>query len=52
MRFALLQGYGFDDLSLILLKLVVFAVVFVSAGMGLFNVAVRVAKQTGSLVEY
>ena len=52
MRFALLKGYGLYDLSLILLKLMVFAVVFVSLGMVLFNAAVRIAKRTGSLVEY
>jgi len=52
MRFALLKGYGIYDLSLILLKLVVFAIVLVSLGMVLFNAAVRTAKRTGSLVEY
>lgn len=52
MRLALLQGYGFADLTVILLKLSVFAVVLIAAGIGLFSLAVRVAKQTGSLVEY
>ncbi len=52
MRLALLQGYGFQDLGMVFLKLTVFAAVLLPAGMGLFNAAVRIAKRTGSLVEY
>lgn len=52
MRFALLQGHSLDQLAPQLITLLVFSVILITLGMGAFNMAVRVAKRTGSLTEY
>ena len=52
MRFALLQGYGFQQLSGTLARLSVFAVVLLAAGIIGFNYAVQLGKRTGSLAQY
>jgi len=52
MRFALLQGYGFPQLSGILVRLSVFALVLLGSGILGFNYAVQLGRRTGSLSQY
>ncbi|MBI4719039.1 MAG: ABC transporter permease [Planctomycetes bacterium] len=52
MRYALLRGYALPQLVGVMLKLGVLAAVLLVAGLGTFGLAVRRAKQTGSLTEY
>ena len=52
MRLALLRGYTIDQLSGILVRLTVFAVVFLIVGISGFNAAVRIGKHMGSLTQY
>ena len=52
MRFALLQGYGFHQLAGILIRLSIFSVVLMTAGMVGFNYAVQLGRRTGSLSQY
>jgi ABC-2 type transport system permease protein len=52
MRMALLQGAGLSELTPIILKLAVFAVVLLSGGVAAFNLAVKAAQQSGSLTQY
>ena len=52
MRLILLRGYGFEQLSGIMARLSVFAVVLTAAGLAGFSMAVRAAKKLGSLTQY
>ena len=52
MRFALLQGATLRDLSSILIKLSVFAVVLLGGAILGFNAAVSAARRSGSLTQY
>ena len=52
MRFALLQGYGFEQLSAILIRLSAFSIVLLTAGVVGFNYAVQLGRKTGSLSQY
>jgi len=52
MRLALLRGDGLLELSDTLLRLTMFAVVFLALGLSTFTAAVALSKRTGSLVEY
>lgn len=52
MRLTLMQGYGLYQLSSILVRLAVFAVVLTGVGLAGFNYAVRVGKEVGSLTQY
>ncbi len=52
MRFALLQGSSFAELAPIILTLGIFAIVLLGGGIAGFNLAVRAAKQSGSLTQY
>ncbi len=52
MRRGLLRGEGLSELWVILVTLVLFAGVLLTAGFVAFNVAVRITKRTGSLTEY
>jgi ABC-2 type transport system permease protein len=52
LRFALLRNSSLVDLSPVVLKLLLFAIALMSAGLFSFNRAVESAKQSGSLAEY
>jgi ABC-2 type transport system permease protein len=52
MRLALLQGASLSDLSSILIKLSIFAVVLLGGAVTGFNLAVNAARQSGSLTQY
>lgn len=52
MRLALLQGASFTDLASILIRLAVFALVLLCAGIAGFNYAVAIARRRGSLAQY
>ena len=52
MRLVLMQGYDFNQLSGIILRLVIFATVFMALGLAGFNVAVQIGKKVGSLTQY
>jgi ABC-2 type transport system permease protein len=52
MRRAVLNGSGLVELSPIVARLSVFAVVLLTAGIGGFNYAVKLGRQQGSLTQY
>ena len=52
MRLAILTGADLNEVTGILIKLSLFAVVFLPLGIFAFNAAVDVAKRAGSLIEY
>jgi ABC-2 type transport system permease protein len=52
MRLALLQGASLSDLSGILIKLSIFAIVLLGGAVTAFNLAVNAARQSGSLTQY
>lgn len=52
MRFALLLGAGIQELFPIISKLALLAAIMMGIGITGFNLAVKMAKQTGSLTQY
>ncbi len=52
MRYALLQGRHLSEMADIAIKLIIFAVILLAVGLTAFSLAVRMAKQRGSLTEY
>jgi ABC-2 type transport system permease protein len=52
MRLALLQGYGIQELWGTIVIMMVFTVTLIAVGLIAFNVAVHIAKRTGTLSQY
>ncbi len=52
MRLALLQGYGIQELWGTIVIMMAFTVTLIAAGLIAFNVAVHIAKRTGTLSQY
>ena len=52
MRLAVLKGSSLTDLTPILVRLSIFAVLLLAVGLGGFNFAVKLGRQQGSLTQY